>query len=450
MSAIKSLSSETLINPTTEPVGIPLKSIGSDNQQGKQGDFSLVHQQIVKKMANRLMQKIGPKLGGQFHSAQEVKLPVLLPSSKLLQLTPEVMLPPNLTHIKQDQLALDSQPNKPQSFDELSRVSYQPKETQQVESQDDEPLTVDYQPKILLNNELLDDEVPLINMSGSPILPHQAIPQYLSRVSNFSAKVGSEPTKQSVLTELAVLTELTEVVQPSPHELSPSGIRRENPTTSLVSMAAKLQSLTGSKPEVNLPAAQLNEGSISGQESLVMTSGSRLPENQDKVNIGTFTKQASERFMQDLTNIEKNQPDLQEIANIDEITMTRSMFAGIEAPAQTYVPAKLAHEPSLISQKVAELIEHHAVSPRLEANESAPRTLTYTFQNWKNAPSVTFELAAKTEFIATTYSREVQQALQENRHLLSHERNIYFRQDQGQEREQQHKQQQESYPQEEE
>ncbi|MEX6209789.1 hypothetical protein AB6G58_06485 [Providencia huaxiensis] len=84
-------------------------------------------------------------------------------------------------------------------------------------------------------------------------------------------------------------------------------------------------------------------------------------------------------------------------------------------------------------------------------NESSPRTLTYTFQQWKNAPSVTFELATKTDVIASTYSREVQHVLQDNKHLLSSEKNIYFRQEQerGQHDQQQKQRQQEQHQQEE-
>ncbi|TOM54290.1 hypothetical protein, partial [Vibrio parahaemolyticus] len=78
-----------------------------------------------------------------------------------------------------------------------------------------------------------------------------------------------------------------------------------------------------------------------------------------------------------------------------------------------------ASEQSSTAQKVEQWIEHSNAIKNAQVNESSPRTLTYTFQQWKNAPSVTFELATKTDVIASTYSREVQHVLQDNKHLLS-------------------------------
>lgn len=46
--------------------------------------------------------------------------------------------------------------------------------------------------------------------------------------------------------------------------------------------------------------------------------------------------------------------------------------------------------------------------------------LTYTFNQWQNSPSVTFELATRgSELLATTTSPEVHRALHENQHLYA-------------------------------
>ncbi|WP_186370158.1 type III secretion system needle length determinant, SpaN/EivJ family [Yersinia bercovieri] len=57
------------------------------------------------------------------------------------------------------------------------------------------------------------------------------------------------------------------------------------------------------------------------------------------------------------------------------------------------------------------------------------RTLSYTFTQWKNSPVVTFELSGAGELAAMTTSVEVQQALQENQHLLASEKPLHFRDD---------------------
>ena len=57
------------------------------------------------------------------------------------------------------------------------------------------------------------------------------------------------------------------------------------------------------------------------------------------------------------------------------------------------------------------------------------RTLSYTFTQWKNSPVVTFELSGAGELTAMTNSAEVQQALQENHHLLTSDNPLHFRDD---------------------
>lgn len=161
----------------------------------------------------------------------------------------------------------------------------------------------------------------------------------------------------------------------------------------------------------------------------------------------------SERFLQNLAKIEKNQPVLQEITDIEHANIIQSnrvpMEIGVMTQTSTQVPTTI-QESTSISQQVEKWIEHSAAIENAQLNENKPRTLTYTFQQWKNTPSVTFELATKTDVIATTYSQEVQQILQDNKHLLHGEKSVYFRHDQGQEHGRQHSRQQEQHQQEEE
>ncbi|MTB79997.1 type III secretion protein [Providencia stuartii] len=70
--------------------------------------------------------------------------------------------------------------------------------------------------------------------------------------------------------------------------------------------------------------------------------------------------------------------------------------------------------------------------------------LTYTFNQWQNSPSVTFELATRgSELLATTTSPEVHRALHENQHLLRSDHPLSIRDEESRhERQRQQRQQQ--------
>ena len=74
-------------------------------------------------------------------------------------------------------------------------------------------------------------------------------------------------------------------------------------------------------------------------------------------------------------------------------------------------------------------------------NVAPERTLSYTFSQWQNMPSVSFSLAhaSHENMVASTYSHEVQQALEDNRHLFTGEQKMVIKRE---EREGQHRQQQ--------
>ncbi|UEK59722.1 hypothetical protein LL668_00875 [Providencia rettgeri] len=96
--------------------------------------------------------------------------------------------------------------------------------------------------------------------------------------------------------------------------------------------------------------------------------------------------------------------------------------------------------------KAPELMENNPLLGEDKQPKSMGRSLTYTFNQWQSSPSVIFELASKGEFIASTASRDVQLALNENKHLLNHESSVQIRREderQQQRNRQQHDQQQE-------
>lgn len=96
--------------------------------------------------------------------------------------------------------------------------------------------------------------------------------------------------------------------------------------------------------------------------------------------------------------------------------------------------------------KMPELVETPPFLGENQQPKTAERSFTYTFNQWQSSPSVTFELASKGEFVASTASPEVQLALNENKHLLAHETSVHIRREderQQHRNRQQHDQQQE-------
>ena len=94
-------------------------------------------------------------------------------------------------------------------------------------------------------------------------------------------------------------------------------------------------------------------------------------------------------------------------------------------------------QPNQAAHKTPELMENTPLLGESKEPKTVARSLTYTFNQWQSSPLVTFELASKGEFIASTQSQEVQLALNENKHLLDHENSVHVRRED--ERQQQHR-----------
>ncbi len=157
-------------------------------------------------------------------------------------------------------------------------------------------------------------------------------------------------------------------------------------------------------------------------------------------------------------NIEKS-----EVIQPDEIDITKNILTQVRAEMgekplaatpqistfQTSASQTSTHtqQASSMVSKVAELM----AASEVESFQTAPsRTLSYTFSQWQNAPTVSFALASanKDQVVASTQSHEVQQALQDNQHLWTGEQKMVIRREeqegQQRQRQQQHQQDEES------
>ncbi|MTB65431.1 type III secretion protein [Providencia sp. wls1943] len=156
-------------------------------------------------------------------------------------------------------------------------------------------------------------------------------------------------------------------------------------------------------------------------------------------------------------NIEKS-----EVIQPDEMDITKNIVAQVRAEmgeksltvmpqtptsqaSASQTPAHMQQASSMAS-KVAELM----AASESESFKTVPsRTLSYTFSQWQNAPTVSFALASanKDQVVASTLSHEVQQALQDNQHLWTGEQKMVIRREeqegQQRQRQQQHQQDEE-------
>ncbi|HHN8581920.1 hypothetical protein WOB53_15165 [Providencia rettgeri] len=135
-----------------------------------------------------------------------------------------------------------------------------------------------------------------------------------------------------------------------------------------------------------------------------------------------------------------------QISSVEEIDpSTNIMATTLNEAMRPSVPLQVVQQKQEV-HKAPELMENNPLLGEDKQPKSMGRSLTYTFNQWQSSPSVIFELASKGEFIASTASRDVQLALNENKHLLNHESSVQIRREderQQQRNRQQHDQQQE-------
>ncbi|WP_272676701.1 hypothetical protein ACLI07_00795 [Providencia huaxiensis] len=132
---------------------------------------------------------------------------------------------------------------------------------------------------------------------------------------------------------------------------------------------------------------------------------------------------------------------------VEEMESPTNFMATVFNGAMSSSEPVQATQPKQEVHRIPELIENNPLLGESKQLKAVSRSLTYTFNQWQSSPSVTFELASKGEFVASTASQEVQLALNENKHLLNHETSVHIQRED--ERQQHRNRQQHDQPQEE-
>lgn len=169
------------------------------------------------------------------------------------------------------------------------------------------------------------------------------------------------------------------------------------------------------------------------------------PEPQHFPDMKSFDIEKSEVIQLDEMDITKN--ILTQVrAEMGEKSLATMPQASTSQASASQTSAHTQQASSMVS-KVAELM----AASEVESSKTVPsRTLSYTFSQWQNAPTVSFTLASanRDQVVASTLSHEVQQVLQDNQHSWTGEQKMVIRREeqegQQRQRQQQHQQDEES------
>lgn len=427
MSAIKSLSSETQMNARAGSAEMMVHPVKGHKPQSNGDSHNCSYQKLVKKVAEALGQK----------NKNDVK------PEKQLSLVWETLQQPTLEYfqsvgranpiLEAPMTELLSMPTLASSLVSLPQGAIKPEMTGEIQQEIASDESLGETREVSIDNDFFEEDIPLINMSGMPIIhtPYKEIIQQSN--SLLSPSVQAEENRQPP--SMVSLLDGENLAQPRGQDKGQRSADLISDALASVAHKTEKNIVMDAKPTIQ----SLSQGNEWGSDkSLVVeaveTSGA------DQIMM------SSERFMQNLTKSEKKQSVLHESARSDSDNIVQNSLnpTEIEAAPLTQLQAQVtspARNLSSVIQTIEQGIASSDTAPSLQESQSLPRTLTYTFQQWESKPSVTFDLATKSELIASTYSREMQSALQENKHLLGSDRNLYFRQEQGQERRQQEHQQ---------
>lgn len=172
---------------------------------------------------------------------------------------------------------------------------------------------------------------------------------------------------------------------------------------------------------------------------------SSLKNNQLSTNLEAMNAKSAIQSGEAIINppIQHQQLDNQN-ESPDVLAMQNNL--GAQTSTNTTAMAGTLSQPRQQTNNVSKIAEAMAKTASVTADSVAKvegRSLTYTFNQWQNSPSVTFELAARgSELLATTTSPEVHRALHENQHLFRSEHPLSIRHEE-QRHERQRQQQQE-------
>ncbi|MDV5227717.1 hypothetical protein RZ760_017450 [Providencia rettgeri] len=289
------------------------------------------------------------------------------------------------------------------------------------------------------NDGLNDNTSATENVGSIDIIPSKLVTEFASSLVQQRAQSHKPfPTSRSLLTDVGDTSE-------KPLSISdPLGSSVRGVSQSSIKVAHH-----GSTPLSNQPAkVRLTDESVQSE----LSNTDLLKNNPLTPRLDTSTaKSISPRqptnpadelsFSQPI----QQQPLEEHHETPDVLTMqsSRETHTSTNANAMTGTLSQPRNQASSVN-KMADMMAKTASVTSDSVAKVEGRSLTYTFNQWQNSPSVTFELATRgSELLATTTSPEVHRALHENQHLFRSEQPLSIRHEEQRherQRQQQHEQ----------
>lgn len=288
---------------------------------------------------------------------------------------------------------------------------------------------------------------PVITTSSMPLNKQLALPH-----------ITPQPKQVSIPSTLAQGHEVAEQpkvmaerrAKPVPVADKASGVVVTEVLTKLTETLTQSQAITRDNNEQPLP------GLISATRDKP-----EMPMASVSSSRGRSEEKSDTSFSQDMTDRSHSAVEQPVVVSSESVRESTPSFPLAEKKESTLgddqiqllATQQLSTQPLVTPASTVTQPEEVKTMPQAEVPERAEseptagrRTLSYTFSQWKNSPTVKFELSNAGELTALTNSVEVQQALQDNHHLLASENPLHFgeeRRDEEHERRGQHQSEQE-------
>ncbi|HHL2560652.1 TPA: type III secretion system needle length determinant, SpaN/EivJ family [Yersinia enterocolitica] len=263
-------------------------------------------------------------------------------------------------------------------------------------------------PMMALNSLLLSKQIALPNIAQQPgrvsvQKPETSVQEHKSteqlQAKPIAGKPGNVVTTE-VLTQPNVFA-ASNAEQPQPRLVATTKDNPEKPMVSVASLGA-IRTEHNEEKSYSSVSQDMPDMSRSAVEQPIVVSSE--PESELTPSL-PLTEKKDSSLSNDRTPVLTSQ-------------QLAAQPLATQAPTVTQ-PEEVKTTPQAVMTAVPEKAESDVTAGR--------RTLSYTFTQWNNSPMVKFELSQAGELTAMTDSVEVQQALQNNHHLLESENPLHFR-----------------------
>lgn len=301
-------------------------------------------------------------------------------------------------------------------------------------------LQLSNKPVVMTQSQKVDSAVEAKEIVSSPDIPTDRLPsklgtQPISRLIN-RGNISHKPlsTSLSPLADIGDVSDTAHLTLTPARDISQSNIKPTHDGSTMLSNKQSKISMTSELFQTNHPKGNILKNNV--LNSYMDTEGTKVvsPAQPEKQLDGEVSSQPIQHQVLDDHDEIPHALTMQNSHGTQTSTNTNVLVS-------TFFPSR---QPANGVNKMAQVVEKTASISSGSTVKVESRSLTYTFNQWQNSPSVTFEIAARgSELLATTSSPEVHRALHENQHLFRSEQPLSIRHEEQRherQRQQQHEQ----------